>query len=564
MAPDDTSSEDKSTLVKKLNDTKELISNLKSMGADVEAAELIIDQAEKTIEKGNLDMTQALLDSAENTFSLIKQQYFIQSASILFSSLQRSIVSLEGAGSEVNFIKDLYNKAKEKFDTAQYDEAMDYMKSAEDMVEDLKANLPEELRPSDTEPESELNQDTEPKEQLSFSYDRSQEKMEEVSQVLIRVDKLLQEAVDAGYAVNDAEKLYSLAEDAFDYQDYKKAEQYAVRSEQALEDILGPMHERASKSDSSAPEAEIESEAPKRKLREDIPSGDSFASNSDTLSDMLPKGIIGKASTESSEEDIETAISIEKEATNLLIAADEKLNEAKESGLNLPMAERLLLIGESYFDRGDFETVKDYANKAIKQVEEMISRKGIQEIGGKPITTPDNDVAVESIDEPSESSVPSQIPTTPTKRAESKGKAKSSSKGKGQDRSQAVEKLNSGLNKIKSDISEAMEMGLDLTEAQDMIDQALIEFDNDHFTDAKRLGKNAKSLLKENKKMYIKKKALEMVKYAWKEIAQAEQMGIDISEATVLLQESRNLIKSGKFDKAVKMAIESIQTVKGE
>jgi len=215
MSPADFDGLNKATLEKDLHEIRDLIASLKSMGADVEAAELIVHQAEKVLEKNNLEMTRTLIDSCVKTFTLIKQQYFIQSASILFSSLQRSIVSLEGAGSEVNYIKDLYNRAKEKFDSGQYEEAMDYIKSAEDMVKDLKEALPEEKRPSETG-EVSMDEDTSSGEQLAFGYDRSQERMENVSQVLIRVEKLLQEAVAAGYSVNEAEKLYSLAEDAFD------------------------------------------------------------------------------------------------------------------------------------------------------------------------------------------------------------------------------------------------------------------------------------------------------------------------------------------------------------
>ena len=218
MSPVDYGELDKSTLEKDLQETKDLITNIKSMGADVEAAEIIVSQAERALEKGNLEMAKTLIESTVKTFTLIKQQYFIQSASILFSSLQRSIVSLEGAGSEVNYIKDLYNRAKEKFEAGLYEEAMDYMKSAEDMVNDVKESLPEERRPTEGEAKEE---------EATAEVDRSQEQMEAVSQVLIRVEKLLQEASDAGYAVHEAEKLYSLAEDAFDYQDYKKAEDYA-------------------------------------------------------------------------------------------------------------------------------------------------------------------------------------------------------------------------------------------------------------------------------------------------------------------------------------------------
>jgi tetratricopeptide (TPR) repeat protein len=573
MTPVDSASLSKPSIEKELNDTKELINNLKTMGADVEAAEIIVRQAEKAFENDNLEMTKALLESTIKTFTLLKQQYFIQSASILFSSLQRSIVSLEGAGSEVNYIKDLYNRAKEKFDSGQYDEAMDYMKSAEDMVNDLKANLPEESKPIEAEPE--LPEDVEPKEQISFDYDRSQEIMEKVSQVLIRVDQLLQEAIEGGYAVNEAEKLYSLAEDAFDYQDYKKAEEYAMQSERSLEDILEPM--RAEKLKAAEPAEEEEPAEPKMKMREDLPMGNEFKTKADNFSDMMPKGIIGDApgadtgaEAPSPVEEAENGeIAVEKEATNLLISADELISDAKASGLNLPMAERLLSISESYFDRGDFETVKEYAEKAIKQIEDMMERRGITGEEGKP----------RSKKKSKSEEIESEI--EPDSRAEMEAEAITETEVHGEPesedakdvepeveeekpKSKAIAKLEAALNKIKAELEEAKDMGLELVDAENTLNHAYDEFNQNHFSNAKKLATNARTNMRKLKKKFIKKKALEMVKYAWKEIEKAGEEGEDMAVASTLLQDARNLIKDGKYEKAVELAMKSIQTIKEE
>ena len=78
MSPVDYGELDKSTLEKDLQETKDLITNIKSMGADVEAAEIIVSQAERALEKGNLEMAKTLIESTVKTFTLIKQQYFMQ------------------------------------------------------------------------------------------------------------------------------------------------------------------------------------------------------------------------------------------------------------------------------------------------------------------------------------------------------------------------------------------------------------------------------------------------------------------------------------------------------
>lgn len=541
MSPADFNDLNKATLEKDLQETKDRIANIKSMGADVEAAEIIMTQAEKALEEGNLEMTKAMIDSTIRTFTLIKQQYFIQAASILFSSLQRSIVSLEGAGSEVNYIKDLYNRAKEKFDSGQYEEAMDYIKSAEDMVNDLTDSLPEERRPPATE-DVVVEEEAALKEQLTFEYDRSQEQMERVSQVLIRVEKLLQEAIVAGYSVNEAEKLYSLAEDAFDYQDYKKAEEYSLQCESSLEEILRPLHEAQTRVAEEG--GTIEPPEEQKAIREDIPTGNRFTNKDKGLSDIMPKGIIGDAPKAEQQEvktpeekAIDLELAVEKEATNLLITADEKITMAKDSGLNIPMAERLLSIGESYFDRGEFDKVKEYAEKAIQQINEVMIRKGIST---KPKDeTPPEEVAEEDVVEDPELE---ETPAHP----------------------EAIQNLESSLMAIKSEIDEARTMGLAIDDAEELIEKSLDEFNSTHYTAAQQFATTAKKELKNLKKDFIKKKALEMVKYAWKELEKAEDEGIDITMANELLQNSRDLVKNGKYQKAAELAMQSLQTIKGE
>lgn len=561
------SSEDitKSSVEEQLQTAKDLVANIKSMGANVEAAEAIIAQAEKAFEEDNLEIAKSLLDSAVKTSTLIKQQYFVQASSILFSSLQRSIVSLEGSGSEVNYIKDLYNKAKERFDKGQYEEAMDYIKSAEDMVHELKGDV--------MPPHGALGTGEEGVEdELTFEYEGSQEQMENVSKVLIRVERLLQEAIEGGYSVNEAEKLYSLAEDAFDYQDYKKAEEYAMQSEHTLEEILRPMRTEGQKV-----EADTEEKSPGEalgKMREDLPRGDSFTSRMPDYSELMPKGILGDLSKKPEdesmfeEEPLDPELELEKHATNLLISADEKIAAAKEAGLNMPMAERLLTIGESYFDRGEFERVKEYAEKAIKQVDEIITRKGYQEQVeanlNKGREQPELELAEEEpeielpplkFQMPSDESV-SEVAEEDTEEEvelEEMGTKKISPK-----------KLKSELAKLKSEILETKETGVNVDAAEELITNAIDEFKEHNYEEANANLKKAKGRIRTIKIKFIKKKALEMIKYAWKEIEKAEIQGIDIAEANSLLQNSRNQIKIGEFEKAVELALQSLQLIKAE
>jgi len=551
----------KSIVEEELQTAKDLVANIKSMGANVEAAEAIIAQAEKAFEEDNLEIAKTLLDSAVKTSTLIKQQYFVQASSILFSSLQRSIVSLEGSGSEVNYIKDLYNKAKERFDKGQYEEAMDYIKSAEDMVHELKGDI---MLPRGAAAAGELGVE----DKLTFEYEGSQEQMENVSKVLIRVEGLLQEAIEGGYSVNEAEKLYSLAEDAFDYQDYKKAEEYAMQSEHTLEEILRPMRAEEQKVEADTV-VKSPSEALGR-MREDLPRGDRFNSRMPDYSELMPKGILGDLSKKPAEESIfeeeplDPELELEKHATNLLISADEKIAAAKEAGLNMPMAERLLTIGESYFDRGEFEMVKEYAEKAIKQVDEIVTRKGYQEQVEANISKGREQPEFESAEAEPEIELPPlkfQMPVSEEPEEDSEEEVAPKEKGT---KKVSPRKLKSELAKLKLEILETKETGVNVDAAEELITIAIDEFKEHNYEEANAHLKEARGTIRTIKMKFIKKKALEMIKYAWKEIEKAETQGIDIAEANSLLQNSRNQIKIGEFEKAVELALQSLQLIKAE
>jgi tetratricopeptide (TPR) repeat protein len=547
MSPVNSENIEKASVEKELNDLKSMIDNFKALGVNVEAVETLLNQSQKSLNEDNIAIANTLLESAQQTYKLIKQQYFIQASSILFSSLQRTILELEGSGSEVNYVKDLYNKAKEMFDGGQYEEAMGYIKSAEDIANDLKADLAE--KPGAVDEGEDL--------------DSSQEQMELVSKTLIRVEELLQRAIDGGYAVNEAEKLYSLAEDAFDYQDYKKAETYALEAEESLKEILEPSY-------ADEESLTVEGETPDSELtaREDLPTGEGLLSKDSKFSEMVPKGIIGK-STESDaladddqkskfgksvssdggkssisdlkadlkkimervptkrlvkkpskevgeeeesridggketekkfERDFENLISDEQteekvqgkepelelepeqepetktevdlepepeiesetlirrrsrrkaaepeepkieykdpalelegetedQARKLMKILEGRIEKSKELGFNVPMAERLFSISESYFENGEFERVLEYTKKGIKNVSDMAIRKdftaeiGLEILGGGPSTGMETEtdpaVTVEPY-EPEEIQKPSPGKKTKRKRSDIK------------------------------------------------------------------------------------------------------------------------------------------------
>ncbi len=644
MSPVGTDEIDKASLEDELNTIKEQMVSFKSMGVNVEAAEAILTQAEKALLEDNLQLAKALLDSANQTSKLIRQQYFIQASSILFSSLQRTIMELEGAGSEVNYIKDLYNKAKEMFDTGQYEEAMGYIKSAEELASNLKVEKPSVAGEGISEVEE----------------DQSQEQMERVSKILIRVDDLLQKAIEGGYSVNEAEKLYSLAEDAFDYQDYKKAEEYALDAENTLKVTLEPMYAKEGKP-STAELAEDEV----------LLEGEDKSYKKPKFSDIMPLGLIGDAPgkgeakykesvrpDKSSEErrvfkealpakeetsgikvsrdlmkeimrkrkytkdetileeplkgsekeiksidetpkkttkpmetiDLEGITNPEEKAMLLIERLNKKIELAKNAGLNTPMAERLYSIAESYFENGEFESVYEYALKGIKNINDTAERKGVsveieikskdkagikdldKELDKRAVVSLEEDFEpqLEPISKASFRSLEYKLKTgldesTDEFVKESKGKKKSKKRKKEKikgKKSKTFLKLKSALKKIRDEIKEAKDMGLDVDSAEELINTARDELDSNNLLNAKEIGLKAKQEIKNIKKDFIRQKALDLIKVAWKEISDAEAQGLEVDEANELLEDARNQIKEGKYEVAAERAMKAINMFK--
>ena len=672
MSPMDSDDIDRESLEQDLKDLKNMIDNFKMLGVNVEAVDTILTQAIKNLDEENYLIASTLLNSAKETYKLIKQQYFIQASSILFSSLQRTILELENAGSEVNHIKNLYNKAKEMFDSGQYEEAMGYIKSAEDMAADIR----DSLKPKSDE----IGVD-------QAEIDQSQEQMERVSKTLIRVEELLQKAIDEGYSVNEAEKLYSLAEDAFDYQDYKKAESYALEAEKSLQDILEPsflektqktaavteieseldraIHQKSKFTDivpmgiiGDAPgseardtsakaqvEADVESKSPEKieksikkskssiddlkadlqKIMERVPTKrfikrppahkdsielDKKPSSVDLtkpkkeeeqierieskeldrkmeeefeklIHDKLevefepppeiPKMEIEQEVEEKTNEDyINEELNIEgnpeEQATGYMEILEAKISRAKEISLNVPMAERLYSIAESYFEDGEFESVIEYTKKGINTINEHAARKGLADELGlidkeKGKRKKIEKKSSEELPPPEKAISERPLENGAVRKRDQIGDRASKKKKKITDK-KAAAKIKIALKKIQKEINETKEMGIDVNEAEELIKIAVRELKSNNLVNAKNIGIEAKRTIKTTKADFVKQKALDMIKVAWKEIAEAENNGEDVSDAHELLVEARNMIKNEEYEKAAQFALKAINYFK--
>ncbi len=558
----------KPLLKDELKKLSNLVDNLDSLGIEVGSSKNILEDIANALADDNLETANELLNNAKNETKSIKEQYFFQASSILFSSLKRTIMNLADSDPEKASISEVYRSAKGLFDQGHYEEALKQIKQAEEIAMGLNTeegdggklkNLFFNNLDLETEEESEG--------------DRSQAQMERVSLILIRVEKLIEEAKEAGYVVNNILKLYSLAEDAFDNQDYIKAEEYGIDCEDMLNDSLAPLHAATEKSKdititttatttattTTTTGSESSKSAQKEidKYREDLPTSIGLYPVK-KYSDMAPMGLVGDTKEDTADEggsedpsvnDLENTDNnkeseIENEATQQLILFDKRINTAKDMDLNVPMAERLFSIAEGYFDRSEFGSVKEYVDKGLKSLDVALAQN-------QKVKNSDGEINSSDLEAGTVEPDGSGIGESPLPEPEIDPKLELKKK----------KKLRSRLKKIEVEINKLEDMGISVGNANKLLLHSFEELDRNDLDAAKKFKNRAKRKIKKTKDEFFKQKALEMIKAAWTQMGSMELDSTIRDQANALLDEARNQVKQEEFKKAAEFAIRSVQLI---
>jgi hypothetical protein len=128
-------------------------------------------------------------------------------------------------------------------------------------------------------------------------------------------------------------------------------------------------------------------------------------------------------------------------------------------------------------------------------------------------------------------------------------------------RAKTAAKLKTALKKIKDEISSTKDMGVPVDEAEALIQKAFRELKNGKLAKAKDIGLLAKNTLRTIRSDFIKQKALDIVKAAWKDLKDAKSRGDDVGQASKMLQEARNRIKAGEYEKAAELAMNALNQI---
>jgi len=184
-----------------------------------------------------------------------------------------------------------------------------------------------------------------------------------------------------------------------------------------------------------------------------------------------------------------------------LSATAESLKVAKESGLNVSEAEDLLQLAESMFEEQDFEAVAQYLDQASSSI----------------------DVVQEQ----------HQDMTTSEALASTYG---------------LVEEIEG--------------LGIDMGDAESLLQQAEAMFADKDYDAAEKLIKEAESRAEESRSHFFKEMSSNAIISAKSSIVEAKEAGGNITEAEQILASSREALESNEFERAEELAIKSEEMAK--
>jgi hypothetical protein len=126
-----------------LENTRTLINNVKSIGADVEAAYNYLLEAEEALHKFDIEIAEELIKRAENVAEESRDKYLMDIASEAITITEKHIDDAQGLGIDVTDPKRMLTQAMEMFEDHEYIKAEQYASNAGDLLEEMKEQFGE-------------------------------------------------------------------------------------------------------------------------------------------------------------------------------------------------------------------------------------------------------------------------------------------------------------------------------------------------------------------------------------------------------------------------------------
>ncbi len=569
-----------------IESTTLLLNNFKNDGADVSEAEKIMEDANKQFEAGNFSRADELVRHCE----LIAQEEwnnFRKNQSYnSISNVEKLLAGAQEYGIDITEAQHLLENASDKLKDKEYDEAEELIKRAEQLASidwqtqrkveaegslnnlkkmynelTISGSTMEEFKELISKIEEKIN--TGEYESIGDVINRAniisselllEEKVKTYSERINRNKKLINKLKESGIDTEKVDKLIEETEELYQNKEYqnidKNLEQIEIETQNLLlkrwNDIspvlISSTKERIEKS------REIGGDV--KRAEEYLAKAEMMLANEDV--DVLEaEDILTKAEFEAKHSWVERKTELAEEAMS---SAQSKIQETKELGADVTDAEQLLTEVESLFEDEDFDMIEQKLMEVNKRVETskrehksklvseaVSSTKALldetRELGADVSEAEDllkqaedmfggEDLdAVEGIIKKAEESIIS-----------------SQSEFKREETSKLV-------TSTKAKIEEGRELGADVTEAEELLKQAeemlLTEFDYDT---VENLVKKSQTSLASSWDQYHSQRLIDDISRAHGKIVEYREMGVDITEAELILHKAEIEFKQNKFE----------------
>jgi hypothetical protein len=519
-----------------IQSTFKLISDVKSLGAEVGFAEELLRQAGDMLQSMNLDSAEDLVKNAMNTTQEVKKEFLLKEATEQINKAEQDINATKMTGLKTVDAERLLDQAKEYFKSEEFENSKQYALNAQQLIVDIK----------------EKEKGSSSREELAF------------------IQQLFDELKEKGVNVLQAEAPLMQAKASLNSRDYEMALTYIANTKQVLINIKKPFSIKMAK--------EAVSRANKT-----IVNVQNYGADVEQA-----QQIFNDAQNAMNNNDYDTAEEKAKKAEKMALEAQSKyyddyisneiktlkenIDHLKGQGYDVVMAEELLskvnslYLEKNFADIGDnIKKIRDLivkleeskyverANDAISFSKAMIKyiKNNIKNIGGRLKQPEKILISAESAFRNKEYALAEQT-ALESQNAVENIKHSNLEQFLFVFRQLQAEEM---LNQTRVILSNVKKLGVDITESEDLVKQAEEAFkDSSLYNRGQELLTEAKIKVHEKENLFQEKNASSAISSAESLILTLRQSGVNVESANKFLNQAKTALEIKEFKKSILFA----------
>jgi len=525
-----------------LEKTRVLISNVKSIGADVSTASAHFQEAEEALNKLNLEVADELIKRAENVAEEARDKYLMDIASEAISLTEKQSAESEQLGVDITDARRMLNQAMEMFEDHEYIKAEQYASNASDLLEELKQQFNEK--------------------QALDMYKKASELSTEIKAL--------------GADISAAEVHLKLAKETFNKQDYILLKAHSENAIDFLREAKKPFMPKISRDAIAHAKNQIEAA---RSFGVEI-------SEAEDLVEQAKKAMESEM-WDAVEDKAKEAAKIAEEAKNLqyqnqikteINSLRGKAVQLESSGVDTSEISSHLQKAEIALEGKNYEVVGKFMKSArewMKRASEQKNRDKVQEIInysnalikyiksnlkdiGKEITPAEKQLVNAKKAFKAKKYTMAEKSALLSKEMVEKIKHKNLEQFLFVFKSLQTEEM---VNSVRNIISDLKKKNIDTQEIKTFLKKAEFAFESDEtYEKGKEYIIEAKLSAKEAMKKYESKLASKAISTAQSQIISVKRMGVNVKEAELFLEKSKIAYKAQEFQKS-KLLAEKVSLV---